>query len=77
VGVMILRRKRMDGEHCCIMTASLAPVNSTNGSKISRSVQGVVCSVIRLSEELRVFILGHFIPKTDTIFPFSVLCKEI
>jgi hypothetical protein len=35
-------------------------------------MQGVICPVIRLSEELSVFILGHFIPQNGQYLP--LLC---
>jgi hypothetical protein len=72
VNVVILRWKRMDSRHCRLMTASLAPVNPSNRREVTGSMQGVICPMIRLSEELRVFVFGHFIPQDGQYLP--LLC---
>jgi hypothetical protein len=55
VNVVILRRKRMDSRHCRLMTASLAPVNPSNRRKVTGSMQGVICPMVRLSDYLPLF----------------------
>jgi hypothetical protein len=62
MNVVILWRKHMASGNCCLMATSLAPVNSAIGCRVSGKMQAVICPVVRLSEELSVFILGHLIP---------------
>ena len=51
------------------MTASLAPVNPPNGRKVSGSMQGVICPMVRLSEELSVLNTGPFHPQVGDYVP--------